>query len=306
MTIVKTKIFNDIAVYSENLAVDIENIREEILFTSDEMAQLRNDFDTLSDQELADKYPNLTREWIPDDQLSLFKKKLVYLFEQSIVYLDVGGYSPGGKGPLVKSDLRYHHLPNTVESTILTLRNDLAPKTNRPFNDLESADPYLWVWENDDNEWKQINIRRIHHIFDMFLRKWYPNQFWLCEKLDRFTASIKYYENYDDAVNHHPLYSKTPLDVRTKTTTVTLDPSLMPELPQQEMAESEPIEARWDLNNKVKFWDTENKQWLTLSTYQILDMEVNEEKIPSTDEKHKKPSNWRQLRDGIDKFPKYD
>lgn len=304
-TSLKKQLANSV-ITDSNPSVNLEDIREEILFTEKEMIQLREDFDNLSDQELSEKYPNLTREWIPDDQLSLFKKKLTYVFEQSIVYLEIGGHSTDGKGELVKSDLRYHHLPNTVESTILTLRNDVAPKTNRPTNDLESADPYLWVWENDEDEWKQINIRRVHHIFDMQLRKWHPNQHWLCNKLERFTANIKYYENLDDAKAHHPLYTNSPLDIRTKTTTVTLDPKLMPSIPEQEMAEAEPIGARWNLENKVKFWDIENEEWLTIATHQIYDMEVNEEKIASTDIKHKKPSNWRQLRDGIDKEPKYD
>lgn len=310
---IKNNLIFDIA---EDASINIEELSSSVLFTPEQAKQLVIDFDTLSDQELSEKYPDITREWIPDDQLSLYKKKLVYLLEQSIAYFDIGGYSSDGKGPLVKSDLRHHHLPNTVESTILTLRNDIVPVGNRPKNDLESAEPFIWAWENDEDEWKKINIRRVHHMFDMQLRKWHPNQHWLLDKLSRWTATIKYYDNLVDAENHHPMYTSTPLDIRTKTTTVTLDPKLMPSAPEQDVAAEEPINAKWDLYNKITLWDVENKTWVTLSAFQILDMEVLEDKTPppppddgmdhSLKPKNKKPSNWRNLRDGIDKIPQYD
>lgn len=301
---------------SDETGIDLESLSSSVLFTSEEMKQVEYDFDNLSDQELADKYPDITREWIPDENLSLFKKKLVYLLEQSIAYFDIGGFSPDGNGPMVKSDLRFHHLPNSVESTILTLRSDIVPTGNRPANDLESPEPYIWAWENDDDEWKKINIRRVHHMFDMQLRKWHPNQHWLLDKLSRWTATIKYYDRLEDAEAHHPLYTSNPLDIRTKTTTVTLDPKLMPQAPEQEVAQEEPLNAKWDLYNKINLWDVENEQWISICSFQILDMDVLEDKVPppppddgqdhSLKPKNKKPSNWRQLRDGIDKIPQYD
>jgi hypothetical protein len=307
-----------------NLVFDIESEKPDYeylkdhhsLFTPEVIKQLIIDFDTLTDQELADKYPDITREWIPDESISLYKKKLVYLLEQSIVYFDVGGYSPDGILPPVKSDLRHHHLPNTVESTILTLRRDIIPSSNQPKNDLDSTDPHIWAWENDDEEWKKINIRRVHHMFDMQLRKWHPNQLWLVEKLSRWTATIKYYEHIKDAERHHPLYTADPLEIRTKTTTVTLDPNLMPHIPEQQLVSEEPLALRWDLYNDVTFWDINNQAWITIKSFQILDMEVLEDKTPPPPldpdkdgplkPKNKKPSNWRRLRDGLDKVPVYD
>ena len=308
---VKSSLLFDIKEQEVNLA----NLTDEALFTPEELKQVCIDFDTLTDQELADKYPDITREWIPDSQLSLYKKKLVYLLEQSIAYFDVGGYSPDGKGTPVKSDLRYHHPANTMESTILTLRRDIVPQGNRPNTDVNSADPYIWAWENDDEEWKQINIRRVHHMFDMQLRKWHPNQLWLVDKLSRWTATIKYYENIKDAEKHHPLYTSDPLEIRTKTTTITLDPTLMPNIPTQNLVAEEPLALRWDLYNDVTVWDIDNQDWITIKAFQILDMEVLEDKTPppppSGEEpdlkpKNKKPSNWRRLRDSLDKHPVYD
>jgi hypothetical protein len=295
--------------------IDLTKLTNDALFTPEELKQLTSDFDTLSDQELADKYPDITREWIPDGLVSLYKKKLVYLLEQSIAYFDVGGYSPDGVLPAVKSDLRYHHLPNTVESTILTLRRDVVPSGNQPKNDLDSPDPHIWAWENDDEEWKQINIRRVHHMFDMQLRKWHPNQFWLFEKLSRWTATIKYYEHLKDAETHHPMYTSDPLEIRVVSTKVTLDPALMPNLPEQIIANEEPLALRWDLYNDVTLWDIENQKWITIKSFQILDMEVLEDKVPppapegeevDLKPKNKKPSNWRRIRDGLDKLPTYD
>lgn len=308
---VKSSLLFDIKEQKVNLA----NLTDEALFTPEEMKQVSIDFDTLTDQELADKYPDITREWIPDNQLSLYKKKLVYLLEQSIAYFDVGGYSSDGKGAPVKSDLRYHHLANTMESTILTLRRDIVPQGNRPSTDVNSVDPYIWAWENDEEEWKQINIRRVHHMFDMQLRKWHPNQLWLVDKLSRWTATIKYYENIKDAEKYHPLYTSDPLEIRTKTTTITLDPALMPSIPAQNLVGEEPLALRWDLYNDVTVWDIDNQDWITLKAFQILDMEVLEDKTPpppidgeevGLKPKNKKPSNWRRLRDSLDKHPVYD
>lgn len=308
---VKSSLFFDI----KEQELDLANLTNEALFTPEELKQISQDFDTLTDQELADKYPDITREWIPDGLLSLYKKKLIYLLEQSIAYFDVGGYSSDGKGTPVKSDLRYHHLPNTVESTILTLRRDIIPQGNRPSTDVNSTDPYIWAWENDDEEWKQINIRRVHHMFDMQLRKWHPNQLWLVDKLSRWTATIKYYENIKDAEKHHPLYTSDPLEIRTKTTTITLDPTLMPNIPAQDLVADEPLALRWDLYNDITVWDIDNQDWITIKAFQILDMEVLEDKTspppPNGEEvelrpKNKKPSNWRRLRDSLDKYPTYD
>ena len=81
---------------------------------------------------------------------------------------------------MVASDLRVNHPPDTVKSHVITLRPDMVPGgDNAPINDPDNADATITVFDADDQEWEPINLRRIHHMFNMNLKKWYANQHWI-------------------------------------------------------------------------------------------------------------------------------
>lgn len=277
--------------------------------------QVQHDLEVLDEEAFAVKYPNLAPQYILTADLPLYKKKLAYLFEQSIVYLNIGGY--GDSMEELEGDLVLKQPPETVVSSIVTLRSDILSTT--PNNDLDSETPYMEVWDNDDKVFKTINIRRVHHMWDFQLRKWNANQHWLMDKLSRFTASIEYYSDLETAKVDHPLYATKGERASKNTikTVVTLDPKLIPSdvnLDQHPLAAEEPAEARWDVMNPIKFWDVTNKKVVDIVVHQILDMEINESKVPpaawdGNDEllpDNRKPSNWREMQNGKEKIAKFD
>lgn len=292
-------------------------------FIDDRSRQMHEDLKVLSDAEWAEKYPEHAAEWLTDEEIKLVKPHLMYIMEQSIVYAEVGGFNRDGS--LVESDLRINHPSETVWTQVVTLRSDVAPQgENAPKNDPDSSDPVIWAWEADEDDWFPINIRRVHHFFNMNLRKWYPNQHWILDKLTRWTAMIDYYEDADAIPEKFPSFQSEAHQLLKKKerVTVTLKPDMIPEEIDQEKQPDSPQEARYDPESVVKLWNVDAGEWIELKLKQIYNMDIDPaEKIPTPPEeadnydpnedyslkpKNKKPINWIDIRDGITDTPIYD
>ena len=268
----------------------IEDIRDG--FVNNYWRQYYIDKHTLTDKEMYEKYPDLTKEWIPDEECIQYKKDLVYTLEQGTVYLDVGGYHPQGDivdgTPITElqgSDLKINHPPDTVKKMLVTLRSDQAPQgENAPQQDFVTVDPHVWVWCGDINDWLSINIRRVHHMWHTGFYKWNAEQHWLIEKLSRWNAEL--------------IYKKDP-DAKNQPKSIN-DPNLVivnVTIPKDLEQDVVPHERRWDPEAIVAFWDIDNDCRLELPIKAIYDLNIDERHTalpdPREDENHPEHEQWK-------------
>ena len=102
---------------------------------------------------------------------------------------------------------------------------------------------------------------------------------------------------------------------------MTLKPDLIPEVPEQDRMPDEPQSARFHLDAVVRLWDLDNKEWVDIKLgqfYQVVwedaesqlpDPKDDPEYDPSTHvmkPEKGRPSNWEELRDGLEKEPRWD
>jgi hypothetical protein len=287
--------------------------------------QMDDDLKVMSDAEWAAKYPQHAEEYLTDEEIKLVKPHLLYLLENSICYIETGGHIPKRKGGgMVPSDLRVNHPPNTVKSHVMTLRPDLVPGgDNAPINDPDSSDPVITIFDADDQEWEPINLRRIHHMFNMNLRKWYPNQHWLLYKFSRFSAEVDYYPDITDMPEKFPSVNSIQMNnhrFRFKAN-MTLKSDVIPNEPEQDRMPDEPQSARYYPDAEIILWDEDNSEWVTLKIKQIYNIkwEPAESEMPDPrdnpefrpeDLEHRpekgRPSNWEEIRDGLETHPRWD
>jgi hypothetical protein len=232
---------------------------------------------TLSDIEIAKKYPNQTKEYVFDEEVNELKNIFLYNLENDIIYLDVGGFNPDNQDEEMSgSDLRINHPPQTVKRHVVTLREDIIPTgENTPKNNPYDNDPYIWAWDNDCNDWRYFNIKRIHHMWAMNLRPWYPDQHWIMDKLTRWDAILDY--KIDASLPDKPKEVKDPNLV--KGVNVTLHPDKIPHPPQLELCEND-MRARYEPDNEVVLWNLDTNDWITVKTGQIYHMKILEDKTP--------------------------
>ena len=232
---------------------------------------------TLTDAEIAKKYPDNTEEYIFDDEVKDLKNKFLYSLENDSIYLDIGGCNPDNLDEEMSgSDLRINQPPQTVRSQVVTLREDIIPTgENTPKNNPYNNSPYVWAWNNDSNDWIQFNLRRIHNMWALNLRTWYPDQHWLMSKLTRWDAILDY--KIDPSLPNSPREVDDPNLVRG--INVTLHPDKIPEPAKLELCENNQT-ARYDPNNDVVFWNLDEGKWITIKTGQIYYMKILEDKTP--------------------------
>ena len=101
---------------------------------------------------------------------------------------------------------------------------------------------------------------------------------------------------------------------------MTLNPNLIPEVPEQDRMPDEPEDARYHLDAVVRLWDLDNKEWVDIKLgqfYQVVwedaESELPDPKDdPDYDPSHVmesekgRPSNWEELRDGLETEPRWD
>lgn len=232
---------------------------------------------TLTDVEMAKKWPSLTREYVFDDEVQDYKNQFLYSLENDIIYLDVGGFNPDNLDhELPGSDLRLNQPAQTVKQHIITLREDMIPSgENTPKNNPYNNDPYVWAWDDAASDWRYFNIKRIHHMWSMNFRSWYPDQHWLMDKLTRWDAILDY--KIDASLPSRPSEVDDPNLVRG--VNVTLHPDKIPEPPKLELCENNQI-ARYDVDNDVVFWNLDKGEWITLKLGQLYFMKILEDKNP--------------------------
>lgn len=283
------------------------------------------DLASMTDAEFAKKYPEVCEEYLTEEEIKEIKPVLLYQLEQSIVYLEEGGHIPkregGGK---IESDLRINHPPTTVKTRVITLREDyIGNSDNNPKNNPDDGDPTIWIYDADDKDWEPINLRRIHHVFDMNLRKWNKNQHWLLYKFSKYSGEVDYFEFPDNMpdkfpskesqiLNNYPMKNKVNL---------TLKPDIIPEEPEQEIVPDIPKEARWENDCKITLWNMDKEEWVTMMIGQIyhINWELAESEMPDPRDNPEfkpedlqlkpergRPSNWEELRDSLETEPRWD
>ena len=250
-------------------------------FINNYYRQMYIDQHTISDCEWAKKYPEHAEEYVFEEDINKMKNHMIYLLEQDIVYTDIGGIEPDSKEnehiDLPGSDLRTNQPPQTVKSQVITLRHDLIPHgDNNPKNNIYDSDPWMFAFDNDRQEWRHFNIRRIHHMWNMHLRYWYPDQLWIMDKLTRFTAKVTY--KIDPKIDSRPDEFDDPNLVRN--VLVTLMPDKIPHEPEWDKVHWEPYNLRYKRDNKVVLWNIDKQEWLTLTLDQLYDMKIDEDKTP--------------------------
>ena len=290
-----------------------------------ESKQMDEDLKVMSDAEWAAKYPESAEEYLTDEEIKIMKPHFLYLLESSICYIETGGHIPQRKGGgQVPSDLRVNHPPDTIKPYVMTLRPDIVPGgDNAPSNDPDSAEATITVWDADDEEWEPINIRRIHHMFNMNLRKWYVNQHWLLYKFSKYYAEVDYFVNEEDMPERFPARESVQManhKVKYKVK-LTLKSDVVPEEPTQDMAPEEPQSARYDPESLITLWNDDDKEWVTIKLKQIyhISWEKAESEMPDPRDnpdfkpedlekrpEKGRPSNWEDLRDGLASKPVWD
>lgn len=287
--------------------------------------QMWNDLESMSDAEFAKKYPELCEEYLTDEQIAEIKPVYMYWLEQGILYIEEGGYIPkrlgGGQVP---SDLRINHPGNTVRSAVITLREDyIGNSDNNPKNDPDDGDPRIWVFDADDSDWNQINLRRIHHMFSMNLKKWYPNQHWLLYKFSKYQAEVDYFVDWEHMPEKFPGKDSIRLEnyKMKQKVNLTLKPDLIPEEPEQDRMPDEPQAARYHPEAVVRLWNLDNEEWvdIRLGQFYHIKWEAAESELPDPRDNPEfkpedlerrsergRPSNWEELRDGLEKEPRWD
>jgi hypothetical protein len=290
-----------------------------------EEKQMWDDLDAMSDEEFVAKYPEMCEEWLTEEQIKEVKPVYMYFLEQGILYIEEGGYIPkrlgGGQ---VQSDLRINHPANTVRSAVITLREDyIGNSDNNPKNDPDDGDPRIWVFDADDSDWNEINLRRIHHVFSMNLKKWYPNQHWLLYKFSKYQAEVDYFVDWEHTPEKFPSKESIKLEnyKMKQKVNLTLKPDLIPEEPEQDRMPDEPENAKHHPESVVRLWNLDDKEWVDIKIGQFyhIKWEAAESELPDPKDdpeydpkKHEpkpergRPSNWEELRDGLEKEPRWD
>lgn len=243
--------------------------------------QFEIDRHIMNDVDFAEKYPEECDEWIPDESINEYKNHFIYLLEQDIVYTDVGGIEPTSKEDehidLIGSDLRINQPGQTVKNQVITLRDDLIPTgDNVPKNNIYDNDPWMFAFDNDRQEWRHFNIRRIHHMWNMHFRKWYADQHWIMDKLQRFDCILDY--KIDQEIPNRPNEYEDPNLIRGVNVTLILEK--IPHPPRLTLAPIEPQEARFDPECNVVLWNIDKREWLTIKLAQIYNMKILEDKTP--------------------------
>lgn len=311
--------------YSNEDEIDEYTRRLNELQMDKHQRQMDEDLKVMSDAEWATKYPQHAEEYLTDEEIKLMKPHFLYLLENSISYIETGGHIPKRKGGgTVPSDLRVNHPPDTVKAHVMTLRPDLVPGgDNAPFNDPDSAEATITVWDADDQEWEPINIRRIHHMFNMNLRKWYPNQHWLLYKFSKYFGEVDYFPQEENMPEKFP--SKNSVQLQNypfkQKVNMTLKEDIIPNVPDQNRQPDDPTSARYDPEAEIILWNNDDEEWITLKLKQIyhITWEAAEAEMPDprdnpdfhpNDLKPRpekgRPSNWEDLRDGLATKPVWD
>ena len=290
-----------------------------------ESKQFFDDLEVMSDEEFVEKYPDHCEEWLTEEQLLEIKPVYMYHLEQGLLYTEEGGHIPkrfgGGQVP---SDLRINHPENTVKSAVITLRKDyIGDSDNNPKNYPDDGKATLWVFDADDSDWQEINLRRIHHVFSMNLKKWYPNQHWLLYKFSKYQAEVDYFVDWEHMPEKFPSKDSIKLEnyKMKKAVNLTLKPDLIPEEPEQDRMPDEPSGARYHRDAVVRLWNLDDKEWVDIKLgqfYQVV-WEDAESQLPDPKDdpdydpethtikpQRGRPSNWEELRDGIEKEPRWD
>ena len=235
------------------------------------------------------------------------------------------GYIPKRLGGgLVPSDLRINHPENTVRSAVITLREDyIGNSDNNPKNDPDDGKATLWVFDADDSEWNEINLRRIHHVFSMNLKKWYPNQHWLLYKFSKYQAEVDYFVDWEHIPEKFPSKESIKLEnyKMKQKVNLTLKPDLIPEEPEQDKMPEEPQKARFHPEAVIRLWNLDDEEWVDIKLGQLYHIKWEEaeselpdpkddpEYDPSRNEvkaNRGRPTNWEELRDGLEKEPRWD
>jgi hypothetical protein len=256
--------------------------------------QFEIDRNTLTDAQVAEKYPNLTTQYIIDDDIVEYKEKMVYALEQGCIYFQVGGYHPTGDiidgTPITElpgSDLLVNHPLHTIKKYWVTLRSDQAPQgKNAPDQDFTTTDPHVWAWCGDTNDWLSINIRRIQHMWDTHFYKWNAEQHWLIGKLSKYQAKLTYKKD--------PTLPSRPATLSVNDPNlVTVNVTIPEDLEQNKV----PFENRWDPDAEVAFLDIDNncKLVLPLAALYNLDIEDSHQKLPDPreDDQHPEHEQWK-------------